>query len=106
MPRWTPGNFVVGEVPNEILNKAPNKGGRPVGAADKVDTGNRLKPYRSRQTEKAKVVAKAAKWHVDNHVQDVSETVAKFFPEYSDGMTESDRYFRSRLAEEILNISQ
>jgi len=103
MARWTPGNFVVGKVPDEILNQPTNKGGRPEGAKDKLATGKR---NRSRQTHKAAVVAKAADWHVATAETNISITVERFFKEYSQDMTEDGRYFRSRLIAEISKRSQ
>ncbi len=87
--------YPVIELPAEILNQPPNRGGRPHGAKDH---GPRT------PTRKAEIIAKAARWHVDNRIAKIGDTVAKFFEEYSEGMTTSDRYFRSQLAEEIEKV--
>ncbi|WP_395542201.1 hypothetical protein [Neotabrizicola sp. sgz301269] len=101
MAKWT----MVPEVPEDVLHRAhnPDKGGRPEGAKDKRATGKRNRP---RQTHKAAVVAKAADWHIATAETNVSITVERFFEEYSQGMTEDGRYFRSRLIAEISKRSQ
>ncbi|MBR2572856.1 MAG: hypothetical protein IKE14_00870 [Loktanella sp.] len=89
------------EPPAEILHRAdnPDKGGRPAGATD-------TKPRKPRKvTDKAQVVAKAAKWHVENNIEKLSITVEEFFKEYSQGMSETRRYFRSELAKAISKLT-
>ncbi|SEQ90853.1 hypothetical protein [Thalassovita taeanensis] len=102
MPRWTPAQVVVEDVPEEILNQPPNQGGRPEGAKDKVKTGKR---NRSRQTEKAKTVTKAAEWHVASAEMNIEVTFQKFFEEYAGGPAGDRRYFKSQLIAKIDEIT-
>ena len=92
------GPFPIVNVPTEILNQPPNKGGRPEGATDRAKTGKRNRP---RQTHKAAVIRKAAEWHVATAEANVEVTVERFFEEYAEGMTASRRYFKSQLKSEI-----
>lgn len=107
MARWEPANVTMPEKSAEdwaeILNQPTDKGGRPEGAKDKTHSGRRNRP---RNTSKSEVVVMAADWHVAKGINDIGQTVAKFFPIYSQGMTEDDRYFRSRLIAEISKRSQ
>jgi len=97
------GPFPIVDVPAEILNQSPNKGGRPEGATDKAKTGKRNRP---RQTHKAAVIRKAAEWHVATAEVNIEVAVERFFEEYAQGMTASRRYFKSQLASEISKLSQ
>ncbi|WP_276715007.1 hypothetical protein [Pseudooceanicola nitratireducens] len=90
--------YEIRDVSPEDWHRAnnPDKGGRPAGAKD-------TKPRTP--TQKAKVVVKAAKWHVENNIEKLSTTVEKFNEEYSEGMNETDRYLRSRLVEEVSKLT-